>query len=150
MPPSPMPTRRRIAPFAALVVLIAVTLTSACSSPKPAPTATGLTWPAVIARPADATTKFWVVWTAVADAKTGVDAVLQPAVAKLKAAGYDTAPWDPKCQTGAKESLVALTGYADPVAVGLVFATDQDAGAFDTLFEGGIVSITPGTNACAG
>ena len=149
MRPSRMPNRRRTAPFAVPVLLLAVALTGACSPARQAPVDTGPTWPVAISRPADTTTKFWVVWTAIAETKTGVTAELQPAVDKLKAAGYDTAPWDPKCQTGAKESLVALTGYADPVAVGLVFASDQDAGAFNTLFGGSIVSVTPGTNACA-
>jgi hypothetical protein len=35
------------------------------------------------------------------------------------------------------------------VAVGLVLATDQDPGTFDTLHDGPIVSVPPGPNACA-
>jgi hypothetical protein len=149
MPPSRMPTRQRTAPAAALTLLIAVALTSACTSSKGAAVDTGPTWPAAITLPADSTTQFWVVWTAVADTKDGVDAELQPAVDQLKAAGYDAKPWDPTCQTGAKEALVALTGYTDPVAVGLAFASDKDAGTFNTLYDGPVVSVTPGTNACA-
>lgn len=91
-----------------------------------------------------------MVWTAVAETTTDSTAQLQPAVDRLKAVGYTAKPWDPACQTGAKEALVALTGFTSPVAVGLVFATDQDAGTFDTLYDGAIVSVTPGANACAG
>jgi len=141
-----MPTRQRTAPAA--VLLLAVALTSACTSSMDTAD-TGPSWPTAIALPADTTTTFWVVWTAVAEAKDGVDAELKPAADLLKAAGYDAKPWDPTCQTGAKEALVALTGYADPVAVGVVFASDKDAGTFDTLYDGPVVSVTPGTNACA-
>ncbi|MGV8976893.1 MAG: hypothetical protein ACOH17_02505 [Cellulomonas sp.] len=143
-----MPTRQCTAPAAAFALLIAVALTSACTSSNETVADTGPTWPAAITLPADSTTQFWVVWTAVADSKDGLEAELQPSVDQLKAAGYDAKPWDPSCQTGAKEALVALTGYADPVAVGLVFASDKDAGTFDTLYDGPVVSVTPGTNTC--
>ena len=68
---------------------------------------------------------------------------------QFKGAGDDAKPWDPTCQTGAKEALVALTGSSDPVAVGLVFASDEDAGTFDSAHHEPVVSVTPGTNACA-
>ena len=62
--------------------------------------------------------------------------------------GYPTLPWDPACQTGTEEQLAGLTGFADPLGVGVVFATAQDAGTFDTLYEGNTVSLTTGPYTC--
>jgi len=142
-----MLTRRRTAPAAALTLLLVATLTTACTSSDKKTTDT-LTWPKAMVLSDKTTQPFWIVWTAVADTKDGVNDELQPAVDALKAAGYDTLPMDPKCQTGAEELLAKLTGYTDPLAVGVPFATEQEAGNFNTLFDGAPVSVTSGTYTC--
>jgi len=103
-------------------------------------------WPTAI-DPAATTEPFWVVWTEVADTGEGDTTTLQPSIDSLAALGYQVLPWDPACQSGAEEVLAGLTGYADPLGVGVAFASEQDAGTFYTLFEGG-VSVTEGTYAC--
>lgn len=147
-----MSTRRRTSPAAVLLVALGLALTAGCtgSSEEPADAAqTGgeLTWPEAIDVD-EAEGEFWVVWTGVAESGADVEAALQPSVDALAEVGYDTLPWDPKCQSGAEESLIALTGYADPLGVGVPFATAEDAGAFDTLYEGAVVTVTPGTHTC--
>ncbi|AEE45107.1 hypothetical protein [Cellulomonas fimi] len=103
-------------------------------------------WPTAI-DPATAQDAFWVVWTDVADTAEGA-AKLQPTIDALAAAGYTTLPWDPACQSGAEEQLGGLTGYADPLGVGVAFASAEEAGMFDTLYEGATVSVTEGTYTC--
>ncbi|MDC7120770.1 hypothetical protein OMK64_04395 [Cellulomonas fimi] len=110
-------------------------------------TAATLAWPTAI-DPATAEDSFFVVWTDVAESSEGPEK-LQPTIDALAAAGYTTLPWDPACQSGAEEQLGGLTGYADPLGVGVAFATAEDAGAFDTLYEGATVSILEGTYTCA-
>lgn len=102
-------------------------------------------WPDAVA-PADADGEFWVVWTAVAE--TAEDAALGTEVERLAGLGYDVEPWDPACQTGAAETLAGLTGYAAPAAVGVAFASQEDAGVFDTRDDGATVSLTGGTWTC--
>lgn len=145
-----MPTRRRTAPAAALALLCALTALTGCTSPaetvEPPPT---LEWPEALTLGADTPDPFWVVWTAVAEQSDAAVDALQPSVDELGAAGYTVEAWDPACQSGAEEQLAALTGFTDVVAVGVPFASEQDAGVFDTLFEGSVVSVTPGAYTCA-
>ncbi len=145
-----MRTRRRTAPAAPLVLLCALVLAAGCTSRTeavaPQPT---LEWPEALALGPDTPDPFWVVWTAVAEQGDASAAALQPSIEQLDAAGYAAEAWDPACQTGAEEQLAALTGFADVVAVGVPFASEQDAGAFDTLYEGSVVSVTPGAYTCA-
>jgi hypothetical protein len=105
------------------------------------------TWPTAI-DPATTSETFWVVWTDVAETGEGDTTTLQPTVDSLSALGYPTLPWDPACQSSAEEQLAALTGFADPLGVGVAFASAQDAGTFDTLYDGATVSLTEGTYAC--
>lgn len=149
-----MSTRRRTTPAAALALALGLAaLTAGCtgsSSDEPDATAAPadeLTWPEAI-DPAAAEGEFFVVWTGVAESGADVEAELQPSVDALAEVGYDTLPWDPRCQTGAEESLAALTGYTDPLGVGIPFASPEDVGAFDTLYEGAVVSVTEGTHTC--
>ena len=142
---------------AALLLAAAVTLgTAACTgsdddAATPDADADGtaptLAWPASI-DPATAEDSFFVVWTDVADSAEGPEK-LQPTIDALAAAGYTTLPWDPACQSGAEELLGGLTGFADPLGVGVAFASAEDAGTFDTLYEGATVSVTEGTYTCA-
>ena len=104
-------------------------------------------WPTAI-DPATTTDPFFVVWTDVVETGDGDTTTLQPSIDSLSALGYQTLPWDPACQSGAEERLAGLTGFADPLGVGVVFATAQDAGIFDTLYEGATVSVTDGTYTC--
>jgi hypothetical protein len=90
----------------------------------------------------------FVVWTDVVETGEGDTTTLQPSIDALAALGYPTLPWDPACQTGTEELLAGLTGFADPLGVGVVFATAQDAGTFDTLYEGNTVSLTTGPYTC--
>lgn len=148
-----MSTRRRTSPAAALLLGLGLALTAGCSGSSDEPddaAAPGgeLTWPEAI-DVEDAEGPFWVVWTGVAESGADVEAELQPSVDALAEVGYDTLPWDPKCQTTAEEQLVELTGYTDPLGVGVPFASAEDAGAFDTLYEGAVVTVTEGTHACA-
>jgi hypothetical protein len=143
---------------AALLLAAAVTLgTAACTgsdddaatpdSDAGDGTAATLAWPTAI-DPATAEDSVFVVWTDVADSAAGPEK-LQPTIDALAAAGYTTLPWDPACQSGAEELLGGLTGFADPLGVGVAFASAEDAGAFDTLYEGATVSVTEGTYTCA-
>ncbi|GAA4627391.1 hypothetical protein [Cellulomonas oligotrophica] len=103
-------------------------------------------WPAAV-DPATAEGDVWVVWTAVAE--DGDQAAVDAAVAELRTAGYaDAAPLDPACQEGTAELLGAM-GFDEPTAVGLAFASAEDAGVFDTRFAGTTVSLTSGPWTCA-
>lgn len=143
-----MRTRRRHAPAAALVPLLAaLTLTAGCSGDSTAtPT---LEWPTALTLDADTPAPIWVVWTAVAEQGDAAAATLQPALDQLDEAGYSGQEWDPACVTASEEQLAALTGYADVVGVGVAFASEQEVGAFDTLFDGAVVSVTSGEYTCA-
>ena len=109
--------------------------------------ATTPAWPTAI-DPAATTDPFFVVWTDVVETGEGDTTTLQPSIDSLSALGYQTLPWDPACQSGAEEQLAGLTGFANPLGVGVVFASAQDAGMFDTLYEGATVSLTEGTYTC--
>jgi hypothetical protein len=110
---------------------------------------TAMDWPKAI-DPATTTDAFWVVWTDVVENGDGATQQVQPTIEKLGEVGYSTLPWDPSCQSGAEEQLAGLTGYADPIGVGVAFATAEDAGKFDTLYEGNnTISVTQGTYTCA-
>lgn len=103
-------------------------------------------WPAAV-DPATAEGDVWVVWTAVAE--DGDQAAVDAAVAELRTAGYaDAAPLDPACQEGTGEVLGGVTGIDDPTAVGVAFASAEDAGVFDTRFAGTTVSLTSGPWTC--
>ncbi|QCB92872.1 hypothetical protein [Cellulomonas shaoxiangyii] len=103
-------------------------------------------WPEAV-EPAEAEGDLWVVWTGVADA--GGEGALEEEVARLAELGYDAEVWDPACQEGAGEKIAGLTGIEAPVAVGLAFASEEDAGVFDTRYEGATVSLTTGAYTCA-
>ena len=109
--------------------------------------ATTPAWPTAI-DPTTTTEPLFVVWTDVAETGDGDTTKLQPSIDSLAALGYQTLPWDPACQSGAEERLAGLTGFADPLGVGVVFATAQDAGTFDTLYDGNTISLTEGTYTC--
>jgi hypothetical protein len=140
---------------AALTLSAALVLgTAACTGDDAAtagPTASGTpvatTWPTAI-DPTATTNPFWVVWTDVTETGDGDTTALQPSIDSLSALGYQTLPWDPACQSTAEEQLAGLTGFADPLGVGVAFASAQDAGMFDTLYEGATVSLTEGTYTC--
>jgi hypothetical protein len=143
---------------AALLLCATLALsTSACtgddadadSDAAPADAATAPAWPTAV-DPATTAEPFWVVWTGVVETGDGDTATLQPAIDSLSALGYQTLPWDPACQSGAEEQLAGLTGFADPLGVGVAFGSAQDAGTFDTLYDGATVSLTEGTFTCAG
>ncbi|WP_315094043.1 hypothetical protein [uncultured Cellulomonas sp.] len=144
----------------AAALLLSATLllgTAACTGDDPADTpdeaspadATAPTWPTAI-DPTATAEPFWVVWTDVVQTGEGDTTTLQPTIDSLSALGYPTLPFDPACQSGAEEQLAGLTGFADPLGVGIAFASAQDAGMFDTLYEGTTVSLTEGTYTCAG
>ena len=145
--------RRRVPRRDALAAgLAAATLhvTAACGTGTSAGTDAGVDpsaadWPAAVS-PADADGDVWAVWTAV-DASADAEAVTAE-VARLGEQGYDVQPTDPACQDGAHEQLAALTGIAEPVAVGVLFASEEDAGVFDTRDEGTTVSVTSGAWTC--
>jgi hypothetical protein len=111
-----------------------------------APTAPS--WPTAI-DPTTTAEQFWVVWTEVVETGDGDTTTLQPSIDSLATLGYQTLPLDPACQSGAEEQLAGLTGYSNPLGVGVAFGSAQDAGMFDTLYDGPTVSITPGTYTCA-
>ena len=148
-PPRPAAPPRPVAHRAALpAALAALTLlaTAACGADADAgvdPAAAD--WPTAVS-PADADGDVWAVWTAV-DASADAEA-LTAEVARLDQQGYDVEPTDPACQEGAQEQLAALTGIAEPVAVGVLFASEEDAGVFDTRDEGTTVSLTSGAWTC--
>ena len=109
--------------------------------------ATTPAWPTAI-DPTTTTEPLFVVWTDIVETGEGDTATLQPTIDSLAALGYQTLPWDPACQSGAEEQLAGLTGFANPLGVGVVFATAQDAGTFDTLYDGATVSVTEGAYTC--
>ena len=104
-------------------------------------------WPTSI-DPTTAADPFFVVWTDVVETGAGDTTTLQASIDSLSALGYQTLPWDPACQSSAKELLAVLTGFTDPLGVGVAFASAQDAGTFDTLYDGATVSLTEGTFTC--
>ncbi|KQR17011.1 hypothetical protein [Cellulomonas sp. Leaf334] len=145
-------TRRSI--VAALTLSAALLSTAACTggggeddAPDATAEVTTPAWPTAI-DPTTTTEPFFVVWTEIVETGEGDVTALQPAIDSLSALGYQTLPWDPACQSGTEEKLAGLTGFADPLGVGVVFATAQDAGMFDTLYEGSTVSVTEGTYTC--
>lgn len=119
------------------------------TSPAPSTQASPdtLAWPQAV-DPAQTDGLFFVVWTAVEETAAGPTA-LQSDIDDLAQVGYHTLPWDPACQSGAEEQLAGLTGYADPLGVGVAFATERDAGVFSSLYQGHTVSVTQGTYTCA-
>jgi hypothetical protein len=139
----------------AAALLLSATLvlgTAACTGDDaddapPADAVTAPTWPTAI-DPTATAEQFWVVWTEVVETGAGDTTALQPSIDSLAALGYQTLPLDPACQSGAEEQLAGLTGYGNPLGVGVAFGSAQDAGVFDTLYEGATVSITPGTYTC--
>lgn len=138
---------------AALTLSAALLSTAACTggggddTPDSTAAATTPAWPTAI-DPTTTTEPFFVVWTDVVETGGGDTTTLQPSIDSLSALGYQTLPWDPACQSGAEELLAGLTGFADPLGVGVVFETAQDAGTFDTLYDGATVSLTQGTYTC--
>ncbi|WP_157453753.1 hypothetical protein [Cellulomonas sp. Root485] len=141
---------------AALMLSAALLSTAACTggggddddtAADPSVAATTPAWPTAI-DPATTTEPLFVVWTDVVETGEGDTTALQPSIDSLAALGYQTLPWDPACQSGAEERLAGLTGFADPLGVGVVFATAQDAGTFDTLYDGNTISVTDGTYTC--
>ena len=140
---------------AALTLSAALLSTAACTSgggddnvdTDSAVAATTPAWPTAI-DPTTTTEPLFVVWTDIVETGDGDTATLQPSIDSLAALGYQTLPWDPACQSGAEERLAGLTGFADPLGVGVVFATAQDAGTFDTLYDGNTISVTDGTYTC--
>ena len=134
--------RRRAA--AALPVLVLLTL-AGCSSDEEGVDPSTADWPQAVT-PSEAEGEFVVVWTAVAESED--DPALAAEVERLAEQGYDVEPWSPSCQSGAQEPLVALTDFTDPVGVGVAFASEEDAGVFDTRDEGSTVSLTTGTWTC--
>ena len=140
---------------AALTLSAALLSTAACTSgggddnadTDSAVAATTPAWPTAI-DPTTTTEPLFVVWTDVVETGEGDTTALQPSIDSLAALGYQTLPWDPACQSGAEEQLAGLTGFANPLGVGVVFATAQDAGTFDTLYDGATVSVTEGTYTC--
>ncbi|MGY4643475.1 hypothetical protein [Cellulomonas sp. URHB0016] len=157
-----MRSHRRSTAAATLLLSASLVLaTAACTgggddadadaAPSTDATAAGTTleWPKAI-DPATSTDAFWVVWTAIVENGDGATQEVQPEIEKLGEVGYQTLPWDPSCQSGAEEQLAGLTGYADPIGVGVAFASAEDAGKFDTLYEGSDTkSVTQGTYTCA-
>lgn len=154
--PPPRPRRRtgttaHLGPLTGLLAAVCA-LGGCIAAPAPAEPPTGaptaaqtLVWPTAV-DPAAATGTLWVVWTAVAaDAS---DPTLTTAAAELGALGFTASPWPASCQDGAQEVLSALTGTQDPTGVGVAFASAQDAGVFDTLYDGTTVSLTEGAYTC--
>ncbi len=129
----------------AAAVLAAALLTTACGGGEQGVDPSTADWPAAVT-PADAEGDFWVVWTAVAE--NGDDPALTTEIDRLADVGYEVEPWAPACQSGAQERLEQLTGYPEPVGVGVAFASEEDAGVFDTRDEGATVSVTSGTWTC--
>jgi len=139
---------------AALTLSAALLSTAACTggggdddSPDATAAVTTPAWPTAI-DPTTTTEPLFVVWTGVVETGEGDTTALQPSIDSLSALGYQTLPWDPACQSGAEEQLAGLTGFANPLGVGVVFATAQDAGTFDTLYEGNTISVIEGTYTC--
>jgi len=139
---------------AALTLSAALLSTAACTgegdddaAPESEVAATTPAWPTAIDA-ATTTEPFFVVWTEVVETGEGDTTSLQPTIDSLAALGYQTLPWDPSCQSGAEELLAGLTGFADPLGVGVAFETAQDAGTFDTLYDGSTISLTEGTYTC--
>ncbi|GIG38935.1 hypothetical protein [Cellulomonas phragmiteti] len=138
--------RHRHGRLAVTALSVAALLTvSACSGGDEGVDPSTADWPAAVT-PADADGEFWVVWTAVAE--DGDDPALATEVARLADEGYEVEPWSPACQSGAQEQLAGLTDFAEPVGVGVAFASEQDAGVFDTRDAGTTISLTRGTWTC--
>ncbi|WP_309134282.1 hypothetical protein [Cellulomonas sp.] len=146
MLPLPAPRRATTPLLAAPLALGLVLGLAACSGGDEGVDPSTADWPEAVA-PAEADGDLWVVWTAVAEA--GDEGGLEEEVTRLGELGYDAEAWDPACQEGAAETLAGLTEFADPVGVGLAFASAEDAGVFDTRYEGETVSITPGAYTCS-
>ncbi|MBO3094243.1 hypothetical protein [Cellulomonas dongxiuzhuiae] len=138
------PRHRRVRTAAAVLSVAALLTVAACSGDDGVDPSTA-EWPEAIT-PADADGEFFVVWTAIAE--NGDDPALATEVGRLAEEGYEVEPWSPGCQSGAQEQLSGLTGYAEPVGVGVSFASEEDAGIFDTRDEGTTVSLTQGTWTC--
>jgi len=134
---------RRAAAAAALSIL--VLLPAACTAGDEGVDPSAADWPTAVA-PADADGELWVVWTAVAEGTD--DPALATEVDRLGRLGYEVEPASAGCQTGAQEVLAGLTGFAEPTGVGVAFASEEDAGVFDTRDEGTTVSVTTGTWTC--
>lgn len=132
---------------AATVTLTVATLlaVAACGGGDDGVDPSAADWPTAIT-PADAEGEFHVVWTAIAE--TADDPALATEIERLADEGYEAEAWSPGCQSGAQEQLAGLTGFAEPVGVGVAFATAEDAGIFDTRDEGTTVSLTTGTWTC--
>ncbi|MBF0686430.1 MAG: hypothetical protein IR158_01515 [Cellulomonas sp.] len=138
--------RHRPGRLAATALTVAALLTvAACGGGDEGVDPSTADWPTAIT-PADAEGEFFVVWTALAE--NGDDPALATEVERLADQGYEVEPWAPGCQSGAQEDLSALTGLAEPVGVGVAFASAEDAGVFDTRDEGATVSVTTGTWTC--
>ena len=134
---------RRLARAAALP-LAALLALGACSGDQGVDPSTA-DWPDAVS-PSEADGDFIVVWTAVAE--NADDPALAAEVERLADLGYDVEPWSPACQSGAQEQLASVTGFEEPVAVGVAFASEEDAGVFDTRDEGQTVSHTAGSWTC--
>lgn len=134
----------RVVAAVALSATLLVTAT-ACSSGAKGVDPSTADWPKAVA-PADAEGEFYVVWTAIAE--NGDDPALASEIDRLSEEGYEVESWKAACQSGAKEQLSGLTGYADPVGIGVAFASAEDAGVFDTRDTGTTVSVTTGTWTC--
>ncbi|QGQ18623.1 hypothetical protein GC089_04405 [Cellulomonas sp. JZ18] len=141
----PRPSSRRPALVGTPLALALALGLAACSGGDEGVDPSTADWPEAVA-PAEADGDLWVVWTAVAE--TGSEGALEEEVSRLGELGYDAQAWDPQCQEGAGEKIAGLTGYADPTAVGLAFASEEDAGVFDTRYEGATVMITSGAYTC--
>lgn len=143
MRPSPRRARRRAA---ALALPLAVLLTTAaCVAADEGVDPSSADWPQAV-DPAAADGDVWVVWTAVAE--TADDAALAGEVERLAEEGYEVEPQDPACHATAGDQLAGLTGFAEPAAVGVAFASAEDAGVFDTRDTGSTVAITEGAWTC--
>jgi len=143
MRPTPRHPRGRVAGLAlSLAVLLT---TAACTGGDDGVDPSAAEWPTAVA-PGASDGDLWVVWTAVAE--NDEDPALATEVERLAEQGYETEPLSPACQPGAQEQLAGLTGYAEPVGIGVAFASEEDAGVFDTRDEGTTVSVTTGTWTC--
>ncbi|MBD7918265.1 hypothetical protein H9657_08245 [Cellulomonas sp. Sa3CUA2] len=138
------PRHRRVRAAATVLSVAALLTVAACSGDDGVDPSTA-DWPEAIA-PADAEGEFFVVWTAIAE--NGDDPALATEVDRLAEEGYEVEPWSPGCQSGAQDKLSTLTGFTEPVGVGVSFASEEDAGIFDTRDEGTTVSLTQGTWTC--
>ncbi|UZN02294.1 hypothetical protein [Cellulomonas sp. S1-8] len=141
----PTPRHRGRVAAAVLLSVAALLSTAACSGGDEGVDPSAADWPTAVT-PADTDGDFWVVWTAIAE--TVDDPALATEIDRLAEQGYEVETWSPGCQDGAQEQLGGLTGYAEPVGVGVAFASEEDAGIFDTRDEGTTVSVTTGAWTC--